>query len=404
MALAIGDNPRAPDADRLCSSLAGFHRTGSPLARSTCSAWHLARRRRSRGSSETDDGTWANDGRTPQPLPATKLLDIHCHTAGVGAGESGCFVSRQLSNSYKCTIYLKSFGTSRTELEQKGDAFLIQKISQQLSRSKHVGSAIILALDGVMDEKGELDHEHTEVYVPNEFVAREVARTTNLLFGASINPLRRDALERLEWAKAHNAKLVKWIPSIMQIDPADERLIPFYQRLVELNLPLLTHAGQERSFTDAHDELCDPQRLALPLKMGVTVIAAHIASTGMNENQRDTDRLAEMMKEYPNLYSEISSLTQINKLGYLKEAVVRSEWQGRLLYGSDFPLINTLLVSPWYFPFNLTLRQMRDISLLESPWDRDVAIKQALGVPTEMFTMVDKLVQKDRTANAMERR
>ncbi|MBM3830878.1 MAG: metal-dependent hydrolase [Verrucomicrobia bacterium] len=323
--------------------------------------------------------------RAPQPLPEAKLLDMHVHTAGIGAGDSGCFISKQMESSWKLSIYLKSFGTTRQELQQKGDAHVIQLISQQLSGSKHVGQAILLAMDGVVDEKGELDKSRTEIYVPNAFIARETAKTTNLLFGASINPLRKDALAQLDWAATKGARLVKWIPSIMQFDPADERLTPFYKQLVELKLPLLTHAGQERSFTSARDELCDPQRLHLPLKLGVTVIVAHIASTGSNEGQRDTDRLASMMATYTNLFSEISSLTQVNKLGYLREALTRPEWQGRLLFGSDFPLINTALCSPHFYPLQLNASERSRLAAIENPWDRDVELKQALGVPREVF-------------------
>lgn len=323
--------------------------------------------------------------RAPEPLPEAKLLDIHVHTAGIGAGDSGCFISKAMENSWKLGIYLKSFGTTREELQAKGDAHVVQLISRQLAGSKHVGQAILLAMDGVVDANGELDKSRTEIYVPNAFIARETAKTTNLLFGASINPLRKDALAQLDWAKANGARLVKWIPSIMQFDPADERLTPFYRKLVELKLPLLTHAGQERSFTHARDELCDPQRLHLPLKLGVTVIVAHIASTGANAGQRDTDRLAPMMATYTNLFSEISSLTQVNKLGYLREALTRPEWSGRLLFGSDFPLINTPLCSPYCYPLNLTAEQCRRLSAIENPWDRDVELKQALGVPREVF-------------------
>ncbi|MEQ2007045.1 MAG: amidohydrolase family protein [Limisphaerales bacterium] len=323
--------------------------------------------------------------RTPEPLPEAKLLDIHVHTAGIGAGDSGCFISKQMESSWKLGIYLKSFGTTREEVQQKGDAFVVQRISRQLAESKHVGQAILLAMDGVVDANGELDKSRTEIYVPNDFIAKETAKTTNLLFGASINPLRKDALAQLDWAKANGARLVKWIPSIMQFDPADERLTPFYRKLVELKLPLLTHAGQERSFTHARDELCDPQRLHRPLKLGVTLIVAHIASTGANDGQRDTDRLAPMMAQYTNLFSEISSLTQVNKLGYLKEALTRPEWQGRLLFGSDFPLINTALCSPYCYPLQLTGEQCRRLSAIGNPWDRDVELKQALGVPREVF-------------------
>ena len=44
------------------------------------------------------------------------------------------------------------------------------------------------------------------------------------------------------------AILIKWIPNIMYIDPSDEKFIPFYKRLAELNIPLLTHTGMEKVF------------------------------------------------------------------------------------------------------------------------------------------------------------
>ncbi len=323
--------------------------------------------------------------QTPTALSSARLLDVHCHTAGIGAGGSGCFVSRELEQSYKFGIYLKAFGVTREQLAREGDALIVRRISEQLSTSTKVGQSIVLALDGVVNEAGELDRTNTQAYVPNEFVATETAKFTNLLWGASINPYRKDALAQLDWAAAHGAKLIKWIPSTMHINPADERLAPFYRRMIELRLPLLCHAGQERSFVGARDELADPVRLELPLKLGVTVIAAHIASTGADEGERDTDRLARMMAAHTNLYSEISSLTQANKLGYLREALTRPEFRGRLLYGTDFPLVNTALVSPWFYPLNLTRAQMSEIAGIENPWDRDVALKQALGVPPEIF-------------------
>ena len=334
----------------------------------------------------------------PEPLPEARLLDMHCHVAGIGAGGSGCFVSEAISNSWKFGLYLEGFGTTRAEVLAEGDRAVVRRISEQVASSRHIGAAIVLAIDGVVDERGELDRSRTEIYVPNEFVAQEVARHTNLLFGASINPYRRDALERLVWAKAHGARLVKWIPSVMQIDPADPRLEPFYRKLVELRLPLLTHTGCEKAFTTANNKLADPERLRLPLRLGVTVIAAHIASTGEINGERDADRLRRLFAEYPNLYADISSLTQVNKLGYLREALQKPEYRGRLLYGTDFPLIAMPLVSPYYFPLNLRFGQMRAIAAMPNPWDRDVALKQALGVPREVFERPAKMFPHRATA------
>ena len=185
---------------------------------------------------------------------------------------------------------------------------------------------------------------------------------------------------------------MKWLPSIQLIDPADERLRPFYQRLVELHLPLLVHTGAEHSFTWSNDELGDPDRLRLPLSVGVTVIAAHAAWPGRHNGERDVDRLARLMTQYPNLYADISSLTQVNKLGALREVLQRPEFRHRLVYGTDFPQINMPIVSPWFFPLDLRFSQMWRISRIKNPWDRDVALKQALGVPAEVFTRAEKLL------------
>jgi len=330
-----------------------------------------------------------------QPLPEAPFLDLHCHTAGIGAGNSGCFVSEKLRHSFKFRFYLKSFGVTEEEILRQGDGIVLTRLSERLARSRHVNRAVILALDGVIDAGGNLDRARTEIYVPNEFLATEVAKHPNLLWGASINPYRPDALARLDWARAHGAVLIKWLPSVQYIDPADERLIPFYQRMISLGLPLLCHTGNERSFTQARDELCDPERLRLPLQQGVTVIAAHAATTGSFDGERAFDRLARMMPRYPNLYADISSLTQINKLGYLAELLRKPEFNRRLVYGTDYPLIEIhALVSPWYFPGRLSLKQMWTISKITNPWDRDVALKQALGVPADVWTRAETLLEQ----------
>ena len=308
------------------------------------------------------------------------ILDMHCHVAGIGAGGSGCFVSKKLRNNFRFNIYMKAFGVTLAEVEEQGDQLLMERLAKGIEESKRVGAAIVLAMDGVMDANGRLDRARTEFYIPNEFVAAEAAKYPNLYFGASINPHRPDALERLQWARDNGALLVKWLPSVQFIDPADPALEPFYRKMMALNLPLLTHAGQERSFTHAQDELADPVRLKLPLSLGVKLIVAHTASTGENEGQEDIDRLIGMLDDYPNLYTDISSMTQVNKLGYLRQAITEERLEGRLLYGSDFPLINTMAVSPWVYPLNLTRKQMQSISAIGNPWDRDVALKEALGV------------------------
>ncbi|MDD2804221.1 MAG: amidohydrolase family protein [Elusimicrobiales bacterium] len=320
------------------------------------------------------------------------ITDMHCHIAGIGAGGSGALVSARLRRSPRFALYLRAFGVTAAELEKKGDWLIPARVSELAKKSRSVGKVVILALDGAVGPDGELDAARTEVYVPNEFAAAAAARYPNLLFGASVNPYRRDALPRLRRAKEQGAVLIKWIPSVMELNPADPALAPFYRELARLGLPLLTHSGHERSFSASRDELGDPERLRLPLKFGVTVIAPHIASTGLYGGERSSDRLARLMTEFPNLYSDISSLTQANKPRYLEEALKRPEFSGRLMYGSDFPLINTPLISPARYFRRIPPWTLLKIIFTRNPLDRDVLLKQHLGVPPEVFALSGKLI------------
>lgn len=329
-------------------------------------------------------------------MSETTIVDIHCHAAGIGAGKSGCFVSPALRNSWRYHLYLLAFGVTEAELVSQGDALVVRRISQSLAASRRVAKAVILAMDGVMDTSGELDERRTEIYIPNAFAAREVRRYPNLLFGASVNPYRRDAIDRLDKAAADGAVLVKWLPSIQNIDPSDRRLVPFYRRLAALGLPLLTHTGNEHSFTYAQNALGDPERLRLPLEEGVTVIAAHAASNGRNGGERNHDRFLRLMKNYPNLYADISALTQLNRLGHLERLLRYRELHNRLLYGTDMPLINTGITSPWFHCYRLGHHALRSVLAERNPWDRDVALKEALGATEEIFANSARLLEKGK--------
>jgi uncharacterized protein len=319
-------------------------------------------------------------------LASPPIIDMHCHVSGLGYGDSGCFISDTLRKSCKFRFYLQAFGVSVADLKAQGDGLIVKKIVQRIKESGCVDGAVILAFDGVIKADGTLDKEKTEVYVPNDFVLKEVRKYECLYYGASINPYRPDALPLLRKAAQDGAVLLKWLPSIMHIDPADKALVPFYQELVKLNLPLLCHTGNEQSFTHARNELADPKRLALPLSLGVTVIAAHAATTGTNEGQENLDRLLEMMPRYPTLYADISSLTQINKLGYLSRILAHQEVRDRLVYGTDYPLISTPgLCHPWLHVFKIGIRQAFSLSRIKNTWERDLKLKQAYGVPAHVF-------------------
>jgi len=329
----------------------------------------------------------------PEALPATTIIDMHVHVAGLGYGDSGCFISERMQQSYKFNYYLQAFGINPSDLEQAGDQILIQRLAAMVSTAEHIQGAVVLAMDGIVNEAGELDRNKTQVYIPNDYIAAQTRLYPSLHFGASINPYRHDALARLDQVKQQGAKLIKWIPNIQHINPSDPQLTAFYLKMKALDLPLLSHAGQQRSFVDAIDEYGDPAHLTLPLSLGVTVIAGHIATTGESHGESNYQRILSLFEQYPNLFTDISSLTQLNKLGYLNKAILEPKLAGRLIYGSDFPLVNMALVSPYYFPLNLSFKQMNELSSIDNPFDRDVSLKQALGMPSDIFARSAQLLK-----------
>lgn len=314
-----------------------------------------------------------------------KVVDMHIHVAGLGAGDSGMFINEAMRSSWRFPIYLRAFGVTQERLEAHGDGVLLEQLDAEIAASSHVSAAVILAMDGVINEQGELDLDATQIYVPNEFLVRELPKRKHLLFGASINPYRPDALQRLHRVKSQGAVLIKWIPNIMYIDPADTRIREFYETMVALDLPLLTHAGRERAFANARDELGDPARLRYPLELGVTVIAAHVGTDGETGGQPNFERILPLFAEFPNLYADISSLTQINKLGDLAMVLSHPELASRLIYGSDWPLQFFPLISPFYHLGHLGVFEAMTISGIDNQWDRDVALKKAIGVPDAVF-------------------
>jgi hypothetical protein len=109
-----------------------------------------------------------------------------------------------------------------------------------------------------------------------------------------------------------------------------------------------------------------------------------------------------LCREYPNLYADISALTQINRLGCLARVLKQRELSGRLLYGSDMPLINTGIVSALAFPFRISPGQMIAITRIENSWDRDVALKAALGVRNDTLLNSGKLLNRQAMSDRFE--
>ena len=330
-------------------------------------------------------------------LPRKDMVDIHFHGACASA-VFDCFISEQTREKFfglKFSAYLKSFGIDQADIDAQNDAEIFRQAHLLVKDSRYLSHAVVLAMDGVYDSTGKLDRQRSAVYFPNEYVGEQVGKYDNLLFGASINPERHQAIEDLTRAKQMGAVLIKWLPCTMLFDPADPKHGDFYRKLVDLNLPLLSHVGNESTIDNSQDELCDPMRLEPALKLGVTVIAAHMASLGEYQGQPAYLRLLQLIQKYPNLYVDNSATLMRNRpVDFLRSIDV----SGRVFYGSDYPVLNVDILG-----FRLQPMDRFDDLLdhnwrsyihedLSNPLDKDVALKKAMGLQDREFYLFQKVI------------
>lgn len=286
--------------------------------------------------------------------PARPLVDVHVHAVGNGKGTSGIWVNptlfqwRHPQKKLMTRAYLKAAGVADDE------AFDEAYLARLLALARGFGHPVrlhLLAMDWNHHPDGTRDEAHTEFHVPNAWVVKvAAAHPGEVVPVISIHPYRKDAIPELERWAAQGVKFMKWLPNAQGIDPADPRLDAFYTRFRELGMVLLTHAGEEKA-VDAKGAQAygNPLKLRRPLDLGVTVVIAHCASLGTNEDLDNPGRKAANFELFRRLmgepkyagrlFGDISAMTQFNRMpGPMTAVLADAALQERLVNGSDYPL------------------------------------------------------------------
>lgn len=330
-------------------------------------------------------------------MPDRKIIDIHVHIGGPGDSSSGCRMSHDFILSPAFAAMLIALKASVFDLR---DEKIREIILDAINSSKNTDYAVLLAIDGVFKNGNYIESE-SHLVTPNDYIIEIAKANERVLFGASVHPYRKKKGMLSEANKCidNGAVLFKWIPSSQQIDPRDDRCLPFYELLAEKNIPLLCHVGAELAVPTSDSKanrFNDPKRLKKALAMGVKVIAAHCATPylgGILPGDKDYfDELMEMLrvteKRKWNLYADISAFCTPTRIMYLKriDSLIRNGIidSGRFLYGSDFP-IPIVDINIFKKPLNLQ-ELLENMQMEGNPLDNNYEILRKFGIHPSIFT------------------
>jgi predicted TIM-barrel fold metal-dependent hydrolase len=307
-------------------------------------------------------------------MEPTERVDTHIHAPPFPDPKDGNIVVPTVLKGLFLKYLRRRLGIP--PCDQNPNETYIKKLSEEIKGSMYIDRGVVFGLDGVYDPGGELDTAKTRFMVTNDYVFGVLKGYGELIPGASINPMRKGAIDELERCKEKGAFLVKILPNSQGFDPADKRFIPFYRRLKELGMPLLTHSGYEFALNVKDQALGDPGRLRPALDQGTTVIIAHGGSSGIFIYEKYFDTVKGLIKTYPNVFLDTAALTLPSRVRMLLKIRKYPEIHERLLFGTDYPIPS--FTAP--FIFSLSPRELFKIISEKNYFDRQFLLFQALGI------------------------
>jgi hypothetical protein len=325
------------------------------------------------------------------PIPeGNQRIDLHVHMVGNGVAGSGGWLRLKGWHRWLAGFMLRQLGVPASALEGDLESIYADHLAK-LVRESSMDAVVLLAHERVHDPDGTPREDLGSMFVPNDVVLGLAQTFPEFLPGVSIHPARRDALDELDRCLAGGAVLMKCLPNCQNIDCSDRSYRSFWERMAEARLPLLAHTGGEHTVPVINAALVDPKLLRFPLECGVTVIAAHCATSSGGFDRDYFDDWVEMLREFPNLYGDISAMVSLNRCGHLRDCL-RAEIAPRVLHGSDFPVPvfgHRLWLQGW-----IDRAAFRRCQSIANPLDRDWEFKRAIGFSDEIATRPVKLLRR----------
>lgn len=301
-------------------------------------------------------------------------VDIHTHLLAPGLRFDRMFDRVSLA------FFGRRMGVEARALRKDPFGVYRDTFARLIGESHHVAQACLFGVDARCDAQGREVHRDRTVCSDNETVWETAqAYPDRFIPFFSINPLRPDALERIDEYAERGFKGAKFLQNYWGTDLNQERFLPYYESLVAHRLPLIVHIGMEYAVESV--SACESIRMVdLPLAAGVTVIAAHIgmgapsggrfSPSAFSRNPRhfgpDYFGLLERLERQPNLYADLSATLVPFKARALRHLSQQRQVHHKLLFGTDYPVPFTILLNTYDLPYP----RRREIARIDNPFDR----------------------------------
>jgi len=326
------------------------------------------------------------------PEPAPRKLDCHVHLIGDGSSGSGCWLRlKSVVHRAMAQILVRGIGMPPSVLREGLDAHL-ESCLAGLVRDSSLDAVVLLAQDIPHRDDGTPLPDKGAFHVPNSYLLDVCARHPGLFIPAvSIHPARRDAMEELERCLHAGARVLKLLPNCLNVDYANPRHRPFWEKMAGSNMILLSHTGGEFSLPVLCHRYADPRLLRHPLECGVTVIAAHCAGRSGLWDADYTDLLLAMFEQWPRLFGDNSALCSPLRCRTLPK-ILPEPVRNRIIHGSDFPITVTGL-GVWCMGL-INREAWRESGRIANVLERDVFLKRAVGFDDSNLTRLAGLLER----------
>ncbi len=167
----------------------------------------------------------------------------------------------------------------------------------------------------------------SQVEKVNSYVHETVTKYKNIYGFGTIHYAYPDFEKELERIKSMGLRGIKLHPDFQNFDIDDPKMFPIYEKIIDLDLPILFHVGDENTTASK------PHRLAnlMDRYPKMRVIAAHFG--GYSDWEESYEVLAGR-----DLYMDTSS--SLSNIDYgLAMKIIEKHGVDKFLFGTDFPLM-----------------------------------------------------------------